>query len=153
MANGRFILGKQSGGTLGLVFPDGIEHTEVVLPESGELTTKDYADLKVALAEFTGSNQNLSNSGYQKLPGGLIIQWGEYTATMAHGSSYIITFPIAFPAKCLQVNTSVSNTVATGVTVVYSPITARTTSNFTFQYGAVNGGGYNTTIRYIVVGY
>ena len=39
MANGRFTLGKQSGGTLGLVFPDGVSNTEVVLPESGELAT------------------------------------------------------------------------------------------------------------------
>ena len=37
MANGRITLGKQSGGTLGLVFPDGVSDTEVVLPESGEL--------------------------------------------------------------------------------------------------------------------
>ena len=44
MANGRFTLGKQSGGTLGLVFPDGVSNTEVVLPESGELVTKDYVD-------------------------------------------------------------------------------------------------------------
>ena len=29
MANGRFTLGKQSGGTLGLVFPDGVSDTEV----------------------------------------------------------------------------------------------------------------------------
>lgn len=40
MANGKITLGKQSGGTLGLVFPDGVSDTEVVLPESGELATK-----------------------------------------------------------------------------------------------------------------
>ena len=40
MANGKVTLGKQSGGTLGLVFPDGLNDTEVVLPESGELATK-----------------------------------------------------------------------------------------------------------------
>ena len=44
MANGSFKLGKQSGGTLGLVFPDGVSDTEVVLPESGELATKEYVD-------------------------------------------------------------------------------------------------------------
>ena len=45
MANGRFRLGKESGGTLGLVFPDGVSDTEVILPESGELATKDSPDL------------------------------------------------------------------------------------------------------------
>ena len=27
MANGKITLGKQSGGTLGLVFPDGVSNT------------------------------------------------------------------------------------------------------------------------------
>lgn len=39
MANGRINFGKQSGGTLGLVFPDGVTNTEVTLPESGTLAT------------------------------------------------------------------------------------------------------------------
>ena len=99
MANGRFTLGKQSGGTLGLVFPDGVSNTEVVLPESGELVTKDYADLKVALADFTGANVSLATNGYQKLPGGLIIQWGSVTVPV--DSSATFTFPIAFPNACL----------------------------------------------------
>lgn len=95
MANGKIRFGKQSGGGLALVFPDGVENTEVTFPESGELVNKDYADLKVALADFTGTNQSLSGSGYQKLPGGLIIQWGVgYT----DGSGYFLTnLPVVFP--------------------------------------------------------
>ena len=50
MANGSFRLGKQSGGTLGLVFPDGVSNTEVVLPESGELATKEYVDTGAGVA-------------------------------------------------------------------------------------------------------
>ena len=50
MANGKFTLGKQSGGTLGLVFPDGVSNTEVVLPESGELATKEYVDTGAGVA-------------------------------------------------------------------------------------------------------
>ena len=38
------------------------------------------------------------SSGYQKLPGGLIIQWGQYTNTIA---SQTFNFPIAFPTSCL----------------------------------------------------
>ena len=47
MANGRFTLGKQSGGTLGLVFPDGVSDTEMVLPESGNITSVDTANTNV----------------------------------------------------------------------------------------------------------
>ena len=50
--------------------------------------------LKTALADFTGTNQNKSPNGYQKLPGGLIIQWGSITSASASGS---VIFPIAFP--------------------------------------------------------
>ncbi|KMQ72833.1 gp53-like domain-containing protein [Marinobacter subterrani] len=47
------------------------------------------------LAAFKGGNQNLADSGYQRLPGGLIIQWGK-AATDSQG--FIAAFfPIAFP--------------------------------------------------------
>jgi hypothetical protein len=59
--------------------------------------------------EFDGTNlvwsdtfnqQSLGTSGYQKLPGGLIIQWGEIYVT-ASGTPY--SFPIAFPSICASV--------------------------------------------------
>ena len=42
---------------------------------------------------FSG-NQSLGSSGYQKLPGGVIIQWGFATWNTT------VTFPIAFPSMC-----------------------------------------------------
>ena len=44
MANGRIRFGKQSGGQLALIFPDGVANTEVIVPESGILATKEYVD-------------------------------------------------------------------------------------------------------------
>ena len=44
MANGKIRFGKQSGGQLALVIPDGATNTEVIVPESGELATKEYVD-------------------------------------------------------------------------------------------------------------
>ena len=41
-----------------------------------------------------GANQTLATNGYQKLPGGLIIQWGEDSISSA-GTT--VTLPIAFP--------------------------------------------------------
>jgi hypothetical protein len=46
--------------------------------------------------DFTGSNQSLSTSGYQKLPGGLIMQWSIQNSIPADGG-VDVTFPIAFP--------------------------------------------------------
>ena len=53
MANGKIRFGKQSGGTLALVIPDGVANTEVIVPESGVLATEQYVDGKV-----TGTNNN-----------------------------------------------------------------------------------------------
>lgn len=54
--------------------------------------------LKLANA-LQGANQSLAASGFQKLPGGLILQWG-VTASIPTDSSLAITFPLAFPTAC-----------------------------------------------------
>ena len=41
MGNGKLNFGKQSGGVLSISFPDGVTNTEVVLPESGNIATKE----------------------------------------------------------------------------------------------------------------
>lgn len=55
----------------------------------------------VYTTNFTGSNQSLSANGYQKLPGGLIIQWGKYVKPT---SVFSVSFPIAFPTAVVCVN-------------------------------------------------
>jgi hypothetical protein len=56
----------------------------------------------VALGQFTG-NQLLGPSGYQKLPGGLILQWGTIAVTCVANTNvaYSWTYPIAFPTATL----------------------------------------------------
>lgn len=53
-----------------------------------------------------GENQSLSGNGYQRLPGGLILQWGR--RSFSHSGAGIlsasITFPIAFPNAVLNVS-------------------------------------------------
>lgn len=46
MANGKIRFGKQSGGELALIIPDGVTNTEVIVPESGILATEQYVDGK-----------------------------------------------------------------------------------------------------------
>lgn len=53
------------------------------------ITPKTLADA------FVGTNAKMAINGYQKLPSGLIIQWGN-ALSGADGES-IITFPVAFP--------------------------------------------------------
>ena len=85
----------------------------VPTPTTGtQAVNKTYADLKVALSEFTGANQSLAGNGYQKLPGGLIIQWGEVVNPSSRQVGII--FPISFPNYFLNGSvTTVNNTVIT----------------------------------------
>lgn len=50
---------------------------------------------------FKGSNQSLAASGYQKFPGGLILQWG-ITANVPINSSLVHNLPLAFPNSIFQ---------------------------------------------------
>lgn len=52
--------------------------------------------LPAALASRPEMARSLAVSGYQKLPGGLILQWGD-----VGGTPGTYTLPIAFPTKCL----------------------------------------------------
>lgn len=92
---------------------------------SGQLTNKVYigwtgSQLKgqvdavdqgafVMQPNFTGSNQSLGangSTGYQKLPGGLIMQWGYSGDT---GSTMTITLPVTFPNAFINVQITVTS--------------------------------------------
>lgn len=62
--------------------------------------TKALSPLRLKEA-LQGANQSLAASGYQKLPGGLILQWSSFMTSVAGFTTY--TFPIAFPNACLHV--------------------------------------------------
>lgn len=89
---------------------------------------------------FKGANQSLAASGYQKLPGGLIIQWG--TAPPSTGTT--VSFPIAFPNAVLQAVATSTASASNSMAVV----TALTTSQITL-YNNNNGG----MVRWVAFGY
>lgn len=86
---------------------------------------------------FQGGNQSLGTSGYQKLPGGLIVQWGIAT----EGA---VTFPLTFPNALYSV-------VATGITAtnVGTYITVYANSGFTAYVGPPDAG---SQVFYIAIG-
>ena len=86
----------------------------------------------VALASFTGANQNLTGNGYQKLPGGLILQWGTGTNNNSLGSGLnTLVFPISFPNECLSI--AKMNIASSGSDFA--------TSDASFQDGGVTASG------------
>ena len=47
------------------------------------------------------------DNGYLKLPNGLILQWGKVASGWPGEGPYAVTFPIAFPDKCLNTQITV----------------------------------------------
>lgn len=57
------------------------------------------------IADF---GRSFSTHGYQKLPSGMILQWG-YNDNITGGLTLTVTFPIPFPTSCLCVTATTSD--------------------------------------------
>lgn len=114
-----------------------------------------WADDTVALTpwslgqSFKGANQSLAAAGFQRLPGGLIMQWG--TATLNGGTS--VTFPFAFPNRCVSV--AVGRTASVSGLAEYAQVTAIGVSGFTAVGLEGNGAWVSSTfaLDWFAVGY
>lgn len=81
--------------TAGLEWISTVENN-LTNPDSG--SAANWAPI-VLQSAFTGGNQSLSPTGFQKLPGGLIVQWGAGTAP--NNGTASVNFPITFPTYCI----------------------------------------------------
>jgi len=97
----------------------------------------------VKYADFTGGNQSLGSPGFQKLPGGLIIQWGVDTSL----NSKTVVFPVSFVSACHSVQATRNHTkVWSYGNEVYTH--SYTPSSFKFEISANDGNyanGYDVT--------
>jgi hypothetical protein len=85
----------------------------------------------VYTTNFTGSNQSVSSNGYQKLPGGLIMQWGS-TSVVGPGSTSTITFPTSFSSTPFSIQLTAADPSPNNA-ISAPQISAPTASNFVFQ--------------------
>lgn len=104
-------------------------------------------------AMFTGQRA-VTGNGYQKLPGGLILQWGSYTETglpIAPGGNQTrtITYPIAFPTNNLvTVACTTLNFLIAGAT-----ITTATNFQLVFSVPVGHSGNLNLGAFWTAIGY
>ncbi|WP_373325613.1 hypothetical protein [Sporomusa paucivorans] len=103
---------------------------------------------KVNLTDFIGTNQSLTANGWQKLPGGLIMQWGQ-SAALGENVSATLTLPISFPNAAL--GGVVSGTGTNAQTV--ATITNITQTQVTVYSDGITGTITAAPIRYLVWGY
>ena len=98
--------------------------------------------------DFTG---DLNSNGYQKLPSGLIIQWGSQSQTTDSNGNATYTLPTAFPNACFSVNCVSDSSDCTNFGV-----TQLNVSSFTVATKNADGsarGNTSTGCRFIAIGY
>lgn len=97
-----------------------VPHRQSVIDGFG-LPSKSWSDWFQKLYSLIGPdgmNNSIASSGYQRLPSGLIIQWGT-SASLGSATTTGITFSKVFPNGCFQVILSIKDnpagsTAATG---------------------------------------
>jgi hypothetical protein len=102
------------------------------------------SSLNVLTSAFTGANQSLTSPGWQKLPGGLMLQWGYVTAT-TQAVAQTVNFPTSFPTACLLVLTQIDFRSGSSFAGGYLSVTSFNTASFNCFY--------TMSRYYIAIGY
>lgn len=90
-------------------------------------------------------NNNLIGSGWQKLPGGFVMQWG--VSPNSSGETVTGTFPIAFPTGCLIMVGSLYGVAVNPLASGLAPL-----STTQYSYRAALGGPSPISSYYIAIG-
>lgn len=82
----------------------------------GEAAKRNVGNGQNQIPDMAAFASSLSSTGFQKLPSGLIIQWG----IVSGASNYTVTYPVTFPNRSLALlavphTTSVSGISAMGI--------------------------------------
>lgn len=99
----------------------------------------------VNLGQFLGLK---AANGYQKLPGGLILQWGTTVPMGPTLTGVSVIFPIAFPSTVVYVN-CIGTTTRAGSAEANSTIYSRTTTSFMLA----SGNGATQAFMWFAIGY
>ncbi|MBB9042134.1 hypothetical protein FSH78_023575, partial [Escherichia coli] len=85
---------------------DGTVKTALENLGLGEAAKRNVGTGENQVPDMNSFGNSLTANGYQKLPGGMIIQWGSFSVSPTGGSvgTVDITLPVAFPAACRSVN-------------------------------------------------
>lgn len=86
-------------------------------------------------------------SGYQRLPGGFLVQWGPFSVNPG-SSPTVINFPLAFPSGCAQI--VASDTGGASYAYAAAPLSTAQFNAWARQYDGNYIGGVG---RFIAVGY
>lgn len=131
-----------------LIYPNGVNTTSINVGPGDTLTLEAYNG--TTWFAVGGSNQlgaasvfgsSLSGSGYQKLPSGLIVQWGN--GTVSNMSQQDFNFTISFPNSCHTI-------VAADIGGTTTPLGISQVTSSVYRVFLPSTG--TKTFRYIAIG-
>jgi hypothetical protein len=104
---------------------------------------------------FTGAGiQSLGANGYQKLPGGLIVQWGVYSTLVTTQTPVTINLPFTFPNSNLAAIAIARNNTGSDQFDIAAQIISKTTTSITlFPQWMGNGLITCNGFEWLVLGY
>ncbi|HBQ4269750.1 TPA: hypothetical protein L7208_003250 [Escherichia coli] len=129
---------------------DGTVKTALENLGLGEAAKRNVGTGENQVPDMNSFGNSLTANGYQKLPGGIIIQWGSFSVSPTGGSvgTVDITLPVAFPAACRSVNALISTNDPSARSVGFDiGSTNRTKIRFTYTSATTN------SIYWMAVGY
>lgn len=107
-------------------------------------------------SDFAPSSASFTGNGYQKLPSGLIIQWGTVSVSSA-GTGItgegVVTFPVAFPNAALSVSASYELTggaINGALSLYHRSLSA---SGVRFGLDEASSTTTTTSVKWIAIGY
>lgn len=99
---------------------------------------------------FSGTNVSIASSGRQKLPSGIIVQWGSVSYTDIETNLVLnVTFPLTFPTGTLQFY-QVVDTSQYGVTSIHNSVSASGATVVVSEPDTIFTGGI---VRWLAIGH
>lgn len=127
--------------------------TSATTAGNGGVTSVNSTTGAIILASLADFSKSLSQNGYQKLPGGLILQWG-LTGLVNVSTNATQTFPISFPNACLLVSASMLNPNAyNAASCVFVLNAAPANSSFDWRWERPSGSGSPASAYFVAIGY
>lgn len=113
------------------------------------------SDAKFVATEFFAANRSLAANGYQRLPGGLLLQWGRSTGgTGGYNTQHTTSFPITFPTACLSVTVgTLSDRVTSPMANRFTYLVNHTRTNFTWVSDAIEQSSSPVDVTFFAIGY
>lgn len=102
---------------------------------------RDVGESANQIPDMSSFVASFGTKGYQKLPGGLIIQWGQ-NPLPAPGAANSVTFPIAFPSSAYAV--LITTDATGGATTGIAPNSTSVVSKTGFQWVRFAGADYTS---------